>query len=159
MPPKYAIFSTVLFKIVDLNCHFYVVEATFESKWMYFQDYDYAVRKGAKNKMTKDVSSVSLKRCHPHRPRKSNKSDRTKQQEETENIRRPVWLVKWKEVNRILEEYIFIYGYVFLLSSSFNINGIAGSFFVKKYGLHNWQPFSVTYLIFCVAFWSSLAYH
>ena len=47
-----------------------------------------------------------------------------------------------------MEEYIFIYGYVFLLLSSFNINGIAGSFFVKKYGLHNWQPSSVTYLIF-----------
>ena len=32
---------------LDLNCHFYVVEATLQSKCMCFQDYDYTVRKGA----------------------------------------------------------------------------------------------------------------
>ena len=30
---------------MDLNCHFYVVEAILENKCMYFQDYDYAVPK------------------------------------------------------------------------------------------------------------------
>ena len=31
----------------DLNCRFYVVEATLlENKCIYFQDYDYALRKG-----------------------------------------------------------------------------------------------------------------
>ena len=32
---------------LDLICHIYVVEATLESKCMYFQDCDYAVRRGA----------------------------------------------------------------------------------------------------------------
>ena len=31
---------------LDLNCHFYVVEATLENKCMCFQDYDYVFRKG-----------------------------------------------------------------------------------------------------------------
>ena len=33
---------------LDLICHIYVVEATLESKCMYFQDCDYAVQRGAK---------------------------------------------------------------------------------------------------------------
>ena len=35
---------------LDLNCYFYVLEATLENKCMCFHDYDYIVRKG-KEKM------------------------------------------------------------------------------------------------------------
>ena len=56
----------------------------------------------------KDVSSVAI--LWHLQPRKW--INRWKQQEE--RIRRPdtVWLFKWKEVNRILKEYIFIYSSV-----------------------------------------------
>ena len=49
-------------KVLDLNCHFYVVKATLENKCMpCFQDYDYIVRKGAEK---------IIKRRRPHRHRK-----------------------------------------------------------------------------------------
>ena len=88
---------------LDLNYHSYVVEAILENRCMCFQDYDYIVWKGAE----KDVSSVSILW---HQPQKW--INRLKQQEE--RIRRPdtVRLFKWKEVTRILKEYIFIYSSV-----------------------------------------------
>ena len=45
----------------NMNCHFYVMEATLESKPMYFQNYDYAVQRGPKR---------WIKCCRPHRPQK-----------------------------------------------------------------------------------------
>ena len=55
----------------------------------------------------KDVSSVAILW---HQPRKW--INRSKQQEEIIRHLDTVWLFKWKEVNRILKEYIFIYSSV-----------------------------------------------
>ena len=86
---------------LDLNCHFYVVEATLENKCMCFQDYDYIVQRAPSRCITRRLLADL-----------ENELNRSKQQEE--RIRRPdtVWLLKWREVNRILKEHIFIYGSV-----------------------------------------------
>ena len=84
---------------LNMNCHFYVMEATLESKRMYFQNYDYAVWRGPKR---------CIKCCHILTDLKNIKI-KQKQQEETIRCQDSVWLFKWKEVNRILEEYIFIF--------------------------------------------------
>ena len=42
-----------------------------------------------------------------------NELNRSKQQEERIRCPDTVWLFKWKEVNRILKEYILIYGSVY----------------------------------------------
>ena len=42
-----------------------------------------------------------------------NELNRSKQQGERICCPDTVWLFKWKEVNRILKEYIFIYGSVY----------------------------------------------
>ena len=43
-----------------------------------------------------------------------NELNRSKQQGERICCLDTVWLFKWKEVNRILKEYIFIYGSVYV---------------------------------------------
>ena len=87
--------------VLDLNCHVYVVEATLKNKCMCFQDYDYIVQR-APNRCINRRLLTDLE----------NELNRSKQQEE--RIRRPdtVWLLTWREVNRILKDYIFIYGSV-----------------------------------------------
>ena len=91
----------------------------------------------------KDVSSVAVLT--------ELKNIKIKQIQREERIRRPdsVWLFKWKEVNRILKEYIFYLRLYVVFLSLFKINRIAVSFFVKKYGLHDCQPF----LVLCLIFW------
>ena len=91
----------------------------------------------------KDVSSVAVLT--------ELKNIKIKQIQREERIRRSdsVWLFKWKEVNRILKEYIFYLRLYVVFLSLFKINRIAVSFFVKKYGLHDCQPF----LVLCLIFW------
>ena len=91
----------------------------------------------------KDVSSVAVLT--------ELENIKIKQIQREERIRRPdsVWLFKWKEVNRILKEYIFYLRLYVVFLSLFKINRIAVSFFVKKYGLHDCQPF----LVLCLIFW------
>ena len=74
----------------------------------------------------KDVSSVAVLT--------DLENIKIKQKQQEERIRHPdsVWLFKWKEVNRILEEYIYIQRLCVVFLSSFKINRIAGRFFVKK---------------------------
>ena len=89
---------------LDLNYHSYVVEATFNRKQMYvFSRLPLYSLKGRR----KDVSSVAILWQQPRKW-----INRSKQQ--VKRICRPdtVWLFKWKEVNRILKEYIFIYSSV-----------------------------------------------
>ena len=85
---------------------------------MYFQDYDYAVRSGAEKMYQALPSSTS---SPTSKILKSNRSNRKR-----EYAARTQFDCSNEEVNRILEEYIFIQRLCVVFLSSFKINRIAG---------------------------------
>ena len=91
------------------------MEATFRKQTYVFSKLWLCSSKGGR----KDVSSVAVLT--------NLENIKIKQKQQEERIRRPdsVWLFKWKEVNRMLEEYIFIQRLCVVFLSSFKINRIA----------------------------------
>ena len=108
-----------------------------ESKCMYFQNYDYARSLKGTEKMYQALPSSPNSKIL-----KSNRF----------NGNTPPGLsliVQMKRGKQDLKRvYFYLRLYVVFLSL-FKINRIAVSFFVKKYGLHDCQPF----LVLCLIFW------